>query len=87
MHSPKMLMNKRTMILHSFSTEVQIAAKFYKFLPKYEKFLLSITYFLDSLLILKEGFFHEVFPIFLILLSHLFFIYIACVTFGLVSSA
>ena len=54
MHNPRMLMHKRTMILHGCSIEMQIATKFYKFLPKEENFLLSIACFPHSLLILRE---------------------------------
>ena len=88
MHSPKMLMHRRTMILHGCSTELQIATIFSQVFAQRETFSLKYgSLFLDYLLILR-GVFPMMFSQFSLVYQETFyFIYIVWVNFGLVSKA
>ena len=76
MHSPRMLMHKRAMILHGCSTEFQITTIFSQVFAQRNLFSLKYSLFPNYLLILRRVFSHDVFPIFLILLrNNLFHLY------------
>ena len=56
MHSPRMVMHRRTMILHGLSIEMYIAATFCKLFPKEEDSSpKNILYFLFLLMLMGEG--------------------------------